>query len=470
MPGTGENSSRQPSDSPDYPGSSQVESSVSPDYPVKTVAVVGLGKIGLPLAAQYAGKGMRVIGCDVLADVVESINAGLAHIHEEAGLEEAVAAAVAAGTLSATTDTTGAAKLAGVVVVIVPLIVAPDRSMDYRNIDAATRAVGRGLRRGTLVVCETTLPVGTTRQRLGPMLEKESGLKAGADFHLAFSPERLYAGRIFEDLRRYPKIVGGLDEASTKAAVDFYRSVLDAEVWAVENTETAEFAKLAETTYRDVNIALANQLALYAASREVNVNEAFKAANSQPYSHIHRPSLGVGGHCIPVYPHFLLRDATNGELSLVRDGRDTNDRMAEVGLQQLDRLLGGLQSRRVLVLGASYREDVKELAFSTVFPVVKLLHRAGAQVLVLDPLFRREELQALEAEVVDDVDTATSQPVDAIVVQAWHRDFRHLDWRRFKGLKAVLDGRGSVDPAAIRQAGAAYIAIGISETRAAAPK
>ena len=154
----------------------------------------------------------------------------------------------------------------------------------------------------------------------------------------------------------------------------------------------------------------------------------------------------------------------------MRDGRDTNDRMAEVGLQQLDRLLGGLQSRRVLVLGASYREDVKELAFSTVFPVVKLLHRAGAQVLVLDPLFRREELQALEAEVVDDVDTATSQPVDAIVVQAWHRDFRHLDWRRFKGLKAVLDGRGSVDPAAIRQAGAAYIAIGISETRAAAPK
>src|SRR5439155_879076 len=299
MPGTGENSSRQPSDSPDYPGSSQVESSVSPDYPVKTVAVVGLGKIGLPLAAQYASKGMRVIGCDVLADVVESINAGVAHIHEEAGLEEAVAAAVAAGTLSATTDTTGAAKQAGVVVVIVPLIVAPDRSMDYRNIDAATRAVGRGLRRGTLVVYETTLPVGTTRQRLGPMLEKESGLKAGADFHLAFSPERLYAGRIFEDLRRYPKIVGGIDEASTKAAVDFYRSVLDAEVWAVENTETAEFAKLAETTYRDVNIALANQLALYAASREVNVSEAFKAANSQPYSHIHRPSLGVGGHCIP---------------------------------------------------------------------------------------------------------------------------------------------------------------------------
>ena len=119
------------------------------------------------------------------------------------------------------------------------------------------------------------------------------------------SPERLYAGRIFEDLRKYPKIVGGIDAESTQRAVDFYRSVLDAEVWAVENTETAEFAKLAETTYRDVNIALANQLALYAASRDVNVSEAFKAANSQPYSNIHRPSLGVGGHCIPVDPWFL---------------------------------------------------------------------------------------------------------------------------------------------------------------------
>ena len=437
---------------------------------MKTVAVVGLGKIGLPLAVQFASKGMRVIGCDVLADVVNSINAGRSHIQEEAGLEEAVASSVAAKKFSATTDTTDAVRRADVIVIIVPLMVAADRSMDYRNIDAATAAVRRGLRRGALVCYETTLPVGTTRRRLGPMLEKESGLAVGRDFHLAFSPERLYAGRIFEDLRKYPKIVGGVDEASTRKAVEFYRSVLDAEVWAVENTETAEFAKLAETTYRDVNIALANQLALYAASRDVNVNEAFKAANSQPYSHIHRPGLGVGGHCIPVYPHFLLGDAANGELSLVRDGRATNDGMAEVGVRQLDRLLGGLKSQRVLVLGASYREDVKELAFSTVFPIVDLLHRAGANVHLLDPHFQRNELRSLEAEVIEDVDTAMSQAFDAVVVQAWHSEFRELDWRRFRGLKVVLDGRGMLDAAAVRRAGATYIAIGISETRAGVPK
>ncbi len=436
---------------------------------MQTVAVVGLGKIGLPLAAQYAAKGMTVLGCDVIPEVVETINSGHSHIHEEAGLEEAVAAAVKRGSLKATLDTTAAVKMADVVVVIVPLMVGQDRDTDYRNIDTATRAVGRGLQRGALVVYETTLPVGTTRRRLGPMLEEASGLRTGADFHLAFSPERLYAGRIFEDLRKYPKIVGGVDAKSTGLAVDFYRAVLDADVWAVENTETAEFAKLAETTYRDVNIALANQLALYGASREVNVNEAFKAANSQPYSHIHRQSIGVGGHCIPVYPHFLLSDATNGELSLVRDGRQTNDRMAEVGVAELKGVMGDLTSRPVLVLGASYREDVKELAFSTAFLIVDLLHRAGAQVMIHDPLFTPAELSRFEAEVVD-LDSERAAEAEAVVVQAWHQDFRNLDWHRFKHLAAVLDGRGAVDAERVREVGAGYIAIGMSRSRAGAPK
>jgi nucleotide sugar dehydrogenase len=419
----------------------------------QTVAVVGLGKIGLPLAVQFAGKGLHVIGCDVLKEVVATINNGHAHIHEEPGLEEAVATSVANGTLRATTDTPAAVAESNVVVVIVPLLVGPDRTMDFRNLDGATHAIARGLKRGTLVIYETTLPVGTTRRRLGPMLEQGSGLKAGADFHLAFSPERLYAGRIFEDLRRYPKIVGGVDTASTERAVAFYRSALDAEVWPVENAETAEFAKLAETTYRDVNIALANQLALYGASRDVNVSEAFKASNSQPYSHLHRPSIGVGGHCIPVYPHFLLSDAGEDELSLIRDGRRTNDHMAEVAIRQLDEALGGLASRKVLVLGASYREDVKELAFSTAILIVDLLNRAGAQVLIHDPLFTPSELQAFETEVVD-LDSDEAMNVDAVIVQAWHRNFHSLDWRRFKHLRVVLDGRSAVDPDRVRDAGA----------------
>ena len=332
-------------------------------------------------------------------------------------------------------------------------MVAADRSMDYRNIDAATAAVRRGLRRGALVCYETTLPVGTTRRRLGPMLEKESGLAVGRDFHLAFSPERLYAGRIFEDLRKYPKIVGGVDEASTRKAVEFYRSVLDAEVWAVENTETAEFAKLAETTYRDVNIALANQLALYAASRDVNVNEAFKAANSQPYSHIHRPGLGVGGHCIPVYPHFLLGDAANG---LLRPKKPMKKR----------RWRRSLNGNPIQLWFDHFKLSARtQMRRSTIRTASNLV-----SVHLLDPHFQRNELRSLEAEVIEDVDTAMSQAFDAVVVQAWHSEFRELDWRRFRGLKVVLDGRGMLDAASVRRAGATYIAIGISETRAGVPK
>jgi nucleotide sugar dehydrogenase len=427
-----------------------------PGFPVGTVAVVGLGKIGLPLAAQFAGKGWSVIGCDVLPQVVATINAGHSHIHEEPGLEEAVANCVAAGKLRATLDTTTATAEADVVVVIVPLVVDSQRSIDFGSLDAATNAIAQGLHRGTLVIYETTLPVGTTRNHVGTMLERVSGLVAGKDFDLAFSPERLYAGRIFEDLERYPKIVGGIDPRSTERAAAFYRSVLDAEVWPVENAETAEFAKLAETTYRDVNIALANQLALYAADRPVNVAQAFKAANSQPFSHLHRPGIGVGGHCIPVYPHFLLSDATDGELDLVRIARATNDSMADRAVDLIRDTLGGLDRRRVLVLGASYRENVKELAFSTAIRVVERLHRDGAHVLIHDPYFEPAELAALEAEVAD-LRSKAPLDVDAIVVQAFHNDYRDLEWTRFRGLKAVFDGRGLVDPEPVRAAGARYL-------------
>lgn len=426
----------------------------------ETVSVVGLGKIGLPLAAQFATKGLNVIGCDVLGAVVETVNRGRSHIKEEPGLEEAIAAAVKAGRLRATTDTTSAAAESDVVVVIVPLMVDSARSIDYRNLDSATQAVGRGLKKGALVVIETTLPVGTTRNHVAPMLEEASGLRAGSDFFVAFSPERLYAGRIFKDLRTYPKIVGGINKDSTDRAVRFYQGVLDAEVMRVENAETAEFAKLAETTYRDTNIALANQLALYGASRAVNVKQAFQAANTQPFSHLHQASIGVGGHCIPVYPHFLLQDAAADEVTLVRTGREVNDSMAQHALGAIADALGGLAGKRILVLGASYRENVKELAFSTAISVVEQLHNEGARVMLADPLFEGSELAGLEAEVID-LGGDQAVEVDAVIVQAMHEQFRKLDWRRFHGLKVVFDGRGALDPARILALGVIYLAIGL---------
>lgn len=420
------------------------------------VAVVGLGKIGLPLAAHLAGRGHTVIGSDIRPDVVESVNAGRSYVKDEEGLAEAVATAVAARRLTATTDTTDAVRQSEVAIVIVPVVIGADKRPDFTSLDIALRAVGKGLHQDATVIVETTLPVGATRQHVAPILEAESGRRSGEGFHLAFSPERVYSGRIFQDLGRYPKIVGGVDAESTRNAADFYRASLDTPVTEVDNAETAEFAKLAETTYRDVNIALANQLALFGGARGANLKEAFDAANSQPFSHIHRPGIGVGGHCIPVYPHFLLSDSSNGELELVRLARTVNDDMAARCLGWLEEALGGLSGRRVLVLGLSYREDVKELSFSTAITVIDQLRRAGATVLAHDPHFTAQELADLEVEVVD---LEQVIDVDAVVVQALHREYKSLDWGRFRGLRVVLDGRGNLDSERLRSGNVKVISV-----------
>ena len=172
--------------------------------------------------------------------------------------------------------------------------------------DAAVESIVPGVHAGSLVIFETTLPVGDTRDRYAPRLAEASGLALEETLFVAFSPERLYSGAALRNLATYPKLVGGLGAASTARAAAFYESVLDAEVVAMSSAEAAEFAKLADTTYRDVNIALANEFARYADRIGVDITEVIAAANSQPYSHIHQPGLGVGGHCIPVYPHFLL--------------------------------------------------------------------------------------------------------------------------------------------------------------------
>ena len=271
-----------------------------------TVAVVGLGKIGLPLAVQYAQRGRRVIGCDSNPEVVQTVNAGKSHVQEELELAAEVARLVERGLLSATVHTSEAVRQAEVVVVIVPVVVDARHEVDFAAIDAATRAIAAGLQPGTLVIYETTLPVGTTSVRFREILEHSSHLQAGRDFYLAYSPERVSSGSIFRDLRIYPKVVGGIDEKSTDAAVAFYRSVLDAEIISMASTDEAEFVKLIETTYRDVNIALANEYARFADAHGLDVAAAIRAANTQPYSHIHSPGVGVGGHCIPVYPYFLL--------------------------------------------------------------------------------------------------------------------------------------------------------------------
>jgi len=421
------------------------------------IAVVGLGHIGLPLAVQYASRGHDVVGCDTDRRIVDAVNAGESPHDDEAAVSERVPELVANGRLRATADDAEGVRGAEVVVMIVPVVVDEHRRIDYRSIDAATRDVARGLERGTLVVYETTLPVGTTRGRFGPMLAAGSGLALDRNFFLAFSPERVLVGRVLVDLRRYPKIIGGTSDAAGERAVRFYRSALEegTELRLVTNAEAAEMTKLAETTYRDVNIALANEYARYAARHGIDVGEVIDAANSQPYSHIHQPGVGVGGHCIPVYPHFLFND--DPELRIPPLAREINDGMARHAIDLIQARVGSLAAQPVLVLGIGYRGDVREDAFSSAFRLRDELVAAGARVLGHDPFFDAEHLRSVgfEPYALD-----RPEPVQVAIVQAAHSAYRQLDFGAIPGLRLLLDGRNALDRTRVEAAGVDYVGIG----------
>jgi nucleotide sugar dehydrogenase len=414
------------------------------------IAVVALGKIGLPLAVQFAEKDHSVMGCDVNPQTVELVNKGIEPFPGETFLQEKLSNVVKAGRLHATTDTASAVADAEVVVIVVPLFVDAEGVPDFGWMDAATIDVAKGLKKGTLVSYETTLPVGTTRNRFAKMLEDGSGLKAGTDFHLAFSPERVFTGRVFADLRRYPKLVGGLTEACGVAAEKFYAAVLDFDertdlarpngVWNLGTPEASEMAKLAETTYRDVNIGLANQFALFAQDNGIDVYAVIEACNSQPFSHIHTPGIAVGGHCIPIYPRMYLWN--DPAATVVRAAREANAEMPIHSVARLEAEFGSVKGKKVVVLGAAYRGGVKETAFSGVFPTVNELKRLGANVVVHDPMYTDDELRHEGFEPFHFGETA-----DAAILQADHAEYLNLTNKELPGVSVILDGRNIIKSA-----------------------
>lgn len=272
---------------------------------------------------------------------------------------------------------------------------------------------------------------------------------AGKDFFVVFSPERVFTGRVFADLRKYPKLIGGIDAASAAEGIAFYEAVLDFDsrpdltrangVWDLGSAEASEMAKLAETTYRDVNIGLANQFALFAESAGIDVQQVIAASNSQPFSHIHQPGIAVGGHCIPIYPRFYLwNDPT---ATVVRAAREANALMPLHAVDLLSDELSSLSGKRVAVLGASYRGGVKETAFSGVFPVVKALIDRGATVYVHDPMYTDVELSGLGFTPFH-----LGEEVDGVIVQADHVQYRTLSTHDLPGVSAIVDGRRILDP------------------------
>jgi len=371
------------------------------------IAVVGLGKAGLPLASVIAESGLEVVGIDVDERRCEMINDGINPVPEETGLDELIKKH--GGKRLFASPRYEDAGDCNKFIIIVPLFIDERHHPDFGILESAFRSVGKILKRGDLAVLETTVPPRTTETMVRSWLEDESGLQLG-DFHLAHSPERIMTGYSISRLREFPKIVGGADDESGRCAFDLYRKFIP-NLQMVSSSRVAEFVKIIEGSYRDVNIALANEILKISDELDIDFHEAREYANHD-YCHIHLPSTGVGGHCIPVYPWFLINEMEKREkfgfAELQRNSRKINDEMVGHWAEKI--ILEGLKidkplsQIRICLKGITYRKGVKGLYHSRNLALAKLLAQKGLQIGVYDELFSEEEIENLSLRFMDPKD------------------------------------------------------------------
>jgi len=348
------------------------------------VAVIGLGKAGLPLASVIADAGIDVVGIDIDSKRCEDINNGINPIPEEPELNDLIPKLGGSKLICSTNYED--AKECSAYIVIVPLFINEDKVPDLSIIRNAMENVSKVLDNGDLVVLETTVPPKTTETFVKGLLDES--LK---NYYLAYSPERIMTGYSVSRYREFPKVVGGINKESGEKAYSLYQ-LFCKKVDLVSNSRTAEMIKVSEGVYRDANIAIANEL--YKVSEELNVDfyEVREKANHQ-YCNIHLPG-NVGGHCIPVYPWFLINDF---EVPVIEKAREVNDEMIVYYANKLK-----VKEGKVLVLGLTYRENVKELAYTRSIPMIKLLKDRGYEVFVNDPMYSKEEIEELGYNYSDD--------------------------------------------------------------------
>lgn len=418
-----------------------------------TLCIVGLGYIGLPTAAMFSSHGLEVVGYDVNTSVVEALNKGEILI-EEPGLEEVVKAAVESGKLTASTTP----PVAEAYIIAVPTPIADDHTADMRAVRAATRSLIPVIRKGCLVVLESTSPPGTTMNLVKPILE-ESGLKAGVDFHLAFSPERVLPGLILQELVNNDRVVGGIDEASAIKAQDLYKTFVKGTITRTDPT-TAEMVKVMENTFRDVNIALANEFALICEKLGINVWEAIAMANKHPRVNVLKPGPGVGGHCIAVDPWFLV-EAAPEEAKLINQARHINEGMPDHVMNLVAAGLGAgdAASKTVACFGLTFKPDIDDTRESPALHIAQRLVAAGYQVKTHDPHVAGTPVEgaihaATAAEALDGA--------DLLLLLVDHKEFRSLSPEVASVVrgKAVVDTRNLLDKAAWIAAGFTVRTIG----------
>lgn len=398
------------------------------------ILVVGLGYVGLALVAAYLRKGLTVYGIDKNSDKIKALHSRSFKFMERK-VEEAIYSGLEKGVLRLSTHALEFSGNACVKVITVPIHLDwLTKEIDYNSLVEVGESVGRGLRKRDLVILESSVPPGTTENVLKPALERASGLVAGEDFYLAYSPERIYVGHSLEDIEvNYPKIVSGINEASAELAAKFYSRISSKGVIRLSSIKAAELSKLAEGAYRDVNIALSNELAMLSEILGINYYEIREAANSQPYCHLHLPGPGVGGPCIPVYPYFIIDVSTRKGFipRLLLLARNINEFMPYEIVKRFEKLLRihgiRMSSSRIGVLGVAFRGDTDDTRLSPTHDFIALLRARGCRDIVAhDPLVVRDEvLDQLGVPLTQDLRVAL-EGRDAVVVLTKHTEYSKL--------------------------------------------
>jgi nucleotide sugar dehydrogenase len=406
------------------------------------VVIVGLGYVGLPLALEATRAGMACVGLDMNRSVVEGLAAGRSHVDDLS--DEDLAAVIDCG-FTATTDP-ACIEDADVAVICVPTPLNDDQTPDLSAVMAASDSIASRLRPGMLVVLESTTYPGTTDGPVRHELESR-GLRAGVDFHLAFSPERIDPGNPVYQLRNTPKVVGGLTPACTERAAEFYGKIVD-KVVTTTGTREAELAKLLENTYRHVNIALVNEIAIFCHDLGIDIWEAIEAAASKPFGfQAFYPGPGIGGHCIPIDPNYLSHRVRSlgYQFRFVELAQEISNRMPAYVVARVQQVLNDhslpIRGSRILVLGVTYKADISDDRETPASPVIRKLRQLGADVVASDPYVEAFEVDGEPVTMVDDP-VAEAVAADLVLLLQSHTAF-DLD-AIVAGATTVFDTRGQL--------------------------
>jgi len=389
------------------------------------ICVFGMGKIGIPLACGLLKAGYKVIGVDVNPGVVQNLNNGDIFINEP-DVIEILRDSLKENKFYATTDGVKATRESNIMIIIVPVILDKKNEPDLSNLISCCESISKGLKKGDLVITETTLPPGTTEKIVTKELGK-SGMKPGEDFYVAHAPERVYSGRILKDFNNYPKIIGGINKKSTEKAKKIYEKFHKKGTILMNNAKEAEITKIFGIVYRNVNIALANEMARICEKLGVDFWRIRDAANTMLYTHILKPGI-PGGHCVPVYPYFIIENEKNG---LIKKALEINkivmpNHVINLTEKSLKKNNKKIEDSRILILGRSYRKGVKEDRYSGGILLAEKLKELGAKVTMYDPSYSREEMGRIGFEGAKNLEEAIKDK-DCIIIAT--------DWGEFKEIE-----------------------------------